>query len=164
MTLPRACAAPCESDPDLHFDYKRAPEAARMCRACPAREACLALALDMESGQGPTGRYGVWGGLTPAERAAFAGVSAGVVEWCEVCGTFARRGAEHDVACERRRAVAGLLGAHGEREIARRLGVSLGSVQFDIKAIRRGQAASQASPAATPAGTAANQPEKKETA
>lgn len=74
---------PCESDPDLHFDDNRAPEAARMCRACPAREACLALALDMESRQGPTGRYGVWGGLTPAERAAFAGVSAAVVEWCE---------------------------------------------------------------------------------
>lgn len=155
---------PCESDPDLHFDDNRAPEAARMCRACPAREACLALALDMESGQGPTGRYGVWGGLTPAERAAFAGVSAAVVEWCEVCGTFARRGDEHDVVCERRRAVAELLAAHGEREIARLLGVSLGSVQFDIKAIRRGQAASQASPAATPAGAAANQPEKKETA
>ena len=62
---------PCKTDPDLHFDDNRAPEAARMCRACPAREACLALALDMESGQGPTGRYGVWGGLTPAERAAF---------------------------------------------------------------------------------------------
>lgn len=35
-----------------------------LCRQCPVREECLATALALDE------RHGVWGGLTPAERAA----------------------------------------------------------------------------------------------
>lgn len=55
-----------QTDPDLFFPEKggstRAPKA--VCAACPTRTACLDYALD--NGE----RYGVWGGMTPAERAA----------------------------------------------------------------------------------------------
>ncbi len=39
-----------------------------ICKPCPAREACLAYALDNE--QGMETRHGMWGGLAPEERAA----------------------------------------------------------------------------------------------
>ncbi|MFI1734015.1 WhiB family transcriptional regulator [Streptomyces acidicola] len=39
--------------------------AKRICRICPVREECLTEALRAEDGS----RYGVYGGLTPAERA-----------------------------------------------------------------------------------------------
>lgn len=36
---------------------------------CPVREACLAAALEFEAGRNAHDRFGVWGGLTPTQRA-----------------------------------------------------------------------------------------------
>lgn len=36
---------------------------------CPAREECLATALRLEAGKHPCDRWGIWGGLTPTQRA-----------------------------------------------------------------------------------------------
>jgi WhiB family transcriptional regulator, redox-sensing transcriptional regulator len=65
---------PCRRDPDAWFAEKASAmaEAARACRSCPAREACLRTALAWESGLGARYRFGIWGGLTPRQRAALA--------------------------------------------------------------------------------------------
>lgn len=45
-------------------------EAVRICNtACTVREACLADAMEREAGSGPEHRGGIWGGLTPKQRA-----------------------------------------------------------------------------------------------
>ncbi|MGY1773533.1 WhiB family transcriptional regulator [Blastococcus sp. SYSU D00813] len=56
---------PCAGDPDGWFrtDPASVQAAKAGCGGCPARDRCLQLAL-AESEQ-----HGVWGGLTPAERA-----------------------------------------------------------------------------------------------
>ena len=56
-----ACA---DENPDWWFDEAQYRRGKRVCRDCPVRERCLAQAL----GSGEP--LGVWGGLTPAERAA----------------------------------------------------------------------------------------------
>jgi hypothetical protein len=44
--------------------------ARQFCDACPVRLACLRWALDVEGdGISVRGRYGIYGGLTPDERA-----------------------------------------------------------------------------------------------
>lgn len=43
-------------------------EAKRVCSGCPVRLECLASAIEHERGLSIGYRYGVWGGLTPAER------------------------------------------------------------------------------------------------
>jgi len=71
----QARAACRDADTEAFFnpDYlrgrnKRAREAAAkaICADCPVREACLAWALYL----GET--HGIWGGMTPAERAGLA--------------------------------------------------------------------------------------------
>ncbi|MDT0306843.1 WhiB family transcriptional regulator [Streptomyces sp. DSM 44917] len=47
--------------------------AAAVCRGCPVRDACLDLAMKAEAGGH---RYGIYGGLTPAQRKALARRSA----------------------------------------------------------------------------------------
>lgn len=50
---------------------KRAHEVAKaFCRSCPVDTECLRLAMAAEQGLGEAGRWGVWGALDPAERAA----------------------------------------------------------------------------------------------
>lgn len=44
-------------------------EAKAVCRWCPVRDECLAYALSTET---RWTRFGIWGGLTPAERDEFA--------------------------------------------------------------------------------------------
>jgi hypothetical protein len=58
--------APCEVEPDSWWPTQAdSPDelAVRICAGCPVRPECLAYAL--AAGE----RDGVWGGLTPAERA-----------------------------------------------------------------------------------------------
>lgn len=66
--------APCtwpDSDPDAWFSRGGRPrEAIDACGFCPMRERCLAAALAFESGRNGHDRFGIWGGLTPHERAA----------------------------------------------------------------------------------------------
>lgn len=49
-------------------------EARPLCAACPlaTKQTCLDLAMRAEDGSGPSGRYGMFGGLTPTERADLA--------------------------------------------------------------------------------------------
>lgn len=49
-------------------------EARPLCAACPlaTKQTCLDLAMRAEAGSGASGRYGMFGGLTPAERADLA--------------------------------------------------------------------------------------------
>ena len=51
-------------DPDWWFDESYFAKAAEVCQGCPVRTRCLDQAL--EAGE----TLGVWGGLTPAQRAA----------------------------------------------------------------------------------------------
>jgi len=53
-----------EHDPDWWFDEASFDRAVEVCRTCPVRARCLNEALNA----GET--LGVWGGLTPAQRAA----------------------------------------------------------------------------------------------
>ncbi|MEU3401260.1 WhiB family redox-sensing transcriptional regulator [Streptomyces filamentosus] len=70
----RAAAACQEVDPDLFFPVgSGAPalaqeeEAKKVCRRCPVREPCLRWALAQ-----PHPPWGVWGGLTEAQRRSLA--------------------------------------------------------------------------------------------
>lgn len=45
-------------------------EAKRICAACPVREKCLEAAMAREGNSGHHYRAGLWGGLTPNQRAA----------------------------------------------------------------------------------------------
>jgi WhiB family redox-sensing transcriptional regulator len=46
--------------------------AIQACRACPVRLACLQYALEIESGLGEQSRHGIWGAMTPGQRAKLA--------------------------------------------------------------------------------------------
>jgi len=81
MTTPLLKGAKCaDDDPERWFllpDKINSPQLAdevadviRTCLACPARSRCLDLALEFEGDRGPDSRFGIWGGTTPAERAA----------------------------------------------------------------------------------------------
>lgn len=84
-TIPRAATDPdwrdhatCSGmDGDLWFapgsggarEYDHLTEAKRICNTiCPVREACLADAMRDEGAKPTTQRFGIRGGLTPAER------------------------------------------------------------------------------------------------
>ncbi len=66
--------APCERDPDVWFpgehQLERVAAAVAACEGCPAREPCLRYALAAKE------RFGVWGGLTAAERQQLARAAA----------------------------------------------------------------------------------------
>lgn len=70
----RARAA-CVGVPDDVFfpvEHRRSPvEARRICNACPVRAACLNEAMSVEN-DSMRGRFGVFGGLTPTQRARLA--------------------------------------------------------------------------------------------
>lgn len=77
--LPKPMPAPCRQSPDDWFPdgtigqgAKREMEyAASVCRAlCTIRANCLTLAMRCEDGQPAASRHGVFGGLTPSQRAA----------------------------------------------------------------------------------------------
>lgn len=63
--------------PDLWFPVGergaallQAEAAKAVCRTCPVVAACGEDALDREGSLKPAQRFGVWGGMTPRERAA----------------------------------------------------------------------------------------------
>lgn len=71
----RADAACTRTGPELFFPVLGEAEgqvriAKWVCRrACPVRDECLADALRHEAGKHAHDRHGIWGGLTPSERA-----------------------------------------------------------------------------------------------
>ena len=60
-------------DPEVFFDARSRSErlAKSICASCPVRAPCLALALEQRI------PFGVWGGLSPRERAALARAGRG---------------------------------------------------------------------------------------
>ena len=82
-------------------------QARRICRTCPVRDLCLEQAVELAR---DTDVYGMWGGLTRAERAALAPQSR-------------RRYRDH-LRAERETAIRGLLAEGFTRgEVAARLGL-----------------------------------------
>ena len=72
-------AKPCGEDPDFWFPegsvgqgaLRQMKAAADICNSrCAVREACLEVAMAAEGWATADKRFGVYGGLTPAERAA----------------------------------------------------------------------------------------------
>lgn len=67
---------PClDVDPEIFYPGEwRAPSSAddalAICGGCDARKACLDRAMRLEKSGG--GRYGIWGGTTPQQRAMLA--------------------------------------------------------------------------------------------
>jgi WhiB family transcriptional regulator, redox-sensing transcriptional regulator len=60
------------SNPDRLFfprPGKSPIEGRRVCDQCPVRSRCLDTAMTLEEGLDAKARYGIWGGLIPAERA-----------------------------------------------------------------------------------------------
>ncbi|MDH6116857.1 hypothetical protein ABH930_000276 [Kitasatospora sp. GAS204A] len=54
--------------PEGQHARHRTEVAVRICAACPVTAQCLQLALDAEGNAAAGARYGVYGGLTPAQR------------------------------------------------------------------------------------------------
>lgn len=80
-----------DADPGVFFPEKGDnPQAAkRLCETCPVTGECLAYALDLEADAG--GRYGVFGGSRPNERARMANHRRqAAAPACEVEGCAAR--------------------------------------------------------------------------
>ena len=69
-----AAAACAGADPSAWFPGKGGSygDAAAVCDDCPVREACLDHALALEGNAPGNHRVGMWGGLTPKERARLA--------------------------------------------------------------------------------------------
>lgn len=69
----RYAAACLDVDPEIFYPVDERPDsptvaaAKRVCAGCPVRKVCLA---DVMVGEDPARRWGITGGLTPAERAA----------------------------------------------------------------------------------------------
>lgn len=60
-------------DPNIWYDHATNVEAVRfakaICESCPVQRECLSAAMRAEGSANALGRYGIWGGLTPQERA-----------------------------------------------------------------------------------------------
>lgn len=75
---------PCSADPELWFNPDLTSDAKDICDTCPAKARCLEIALAREGNLVGSSRWGVWGGLTPDERAALDENAA--EKLCEHCG------------------------------------------------------------------------------
>lgn len=58
--------------PDTTGDVNYYRRAKAICATCPIRTRCLADAMRAEASGSDVHRHGLWGGLTPAERATLA--------------------------------------------------------------------------------------------
>lgn len=70
----RESALCAEVDSDLFFPDRGGSVATprELCGRCPVKDACLAAAMRVEGLSGDHHRHGIWGGLTPVERAALS--------------------------------------------------------------------------------------------
>lgn len=103
MTYWRDEAACLGTDPDLFFLSTTSPagqtaEAKEVCAPCPVRGQCLAWAQD-------TGiEYGVWGGLSEADRRKAAAPKSQPVAPCGTQAAYQRHRRNGEDACDRCRA------------------------------------------------------------
>lgn len=66
-------------DPKLYFTDSGTGAALATCRTCPVRVQCLDMAMAAEGDRSAGSRFGIFGGLTPEERAARAAATPEVV-------------------------------------------------------------------------------------
>ena len=92
-------------DPELWFrldktltDRDATKLAVAICSTCPVREACLAQALKDEGGVSVTGRHGIFGGLTPEQRAGTRR-QASLLAPCGTPGAARRHRRRGEVVC-----------------------------------------------------------------
>ncbi|MEU7163843.1 WhiB family transcriptional regulator [Streptomyces morookaense] len=78
-----------------------------LCSLCPVKEACLALALEMEGNARPYKRFGIWGGTTPYERYVLSqhrrrarGAPVTRPGVCGTCRGYTRHRRSGEDACE----------------------------------------------------------------
>ena len=74
--VPALCA---EIDPELFFPASSNGDmqtAKWVCSRCDIREKCLETALTFEKGSPRSWRHGIWGGLSPTQRAKLAKASS----------------------------------------------------------------------------------------
>lgn len=64
-------------DENGHVSRAGQAQAKRLCLGCRVRLECLQLAMGREGDVSHHGRYGVWGGMTPRERADLASLLRG---------------------------------------------------------------------------------------
>ena len=73
--------AACRGTPDVIFfppGNKPSYHAAKqICDDCPVRPTCLVDVMAYESGRTVDHRFGMWGGLTPGQRARLDGMGRG---------------------------------------------------------------------------------------
>lgn len=141
LPTPKPGRTPCQADPDLwhsdHLDEQH--HAARACQGCPVREQCLAEAMLHEAGKTTSGRHGIWGGLTPKQRAHMDPSAGRSLITCPECGSRARAYQHTPEACLRRQEVALLTArGHSREAIAHRLGVTVNQVVLDRAALKAG--------------------------
>jgi hypothetical protein len=60
-----------------------------ICKACPVRQHCLDDALALEGGVAGKSRFGIWGGLTPGQRARLRPPARPTGRALQPCGTEA---------------------------------------------------------------------------
>ena len=61
--------AACSGKPtEWWFTERTYRKARQICQICPVRQACLDDAMTIEAHTEHSGRWGLWGGLTPTER------------------------------------------------------------------------------------------------
>jgi len=140
MTTWRDRAACLIEDPELFFPISTHPgrqtaEAKAVCRTCPVRDACLTWALETHQD------YGIWGGLTEAERrtirnrdqrattrARKVGTPMSSTEVAAIAKVASVAAVEEH--CQDQRTVVATLTTRGQSaaEISRRLGISARTV------------------------------------
>lgn len=61
---------PCRESPNPDLWFTHPATAKALCQRCPVKVKCLKVAERHEANVGDRYMWGVWGGLTPADRAA----------------------------------------------------------------------------------------------
>jgi WhiB family redox-sensing transcriptional regulator len=89
----RTTVLPCAADPELWYDGSREVEAKAACKGCPARDNCLALALETDE------PWGLWGGYTETERRRIA--AGRTPRACRICGFDCVPDQPHHARCDR---------------------------------------------------------------
>lgn len=86
------------SVPESQWAYPR-----RICEGCPVATACLTAAMDAEKDRAPGARFGMWGGMTPAQRAGLHAPAARRGRRPARCGTpsgYRRHRARGEETCQ----------------------------------------------------------------
>jgi hypothetical protein len=91
------------ADTRTPYDQDARALAIALCKGCPVRQACLDAALAAEGMVAGKQRFGIWGGLTPGQRARLRPPSRPTGRVLQPCGTeaaYRRHLRANETACE----------------------------------------------------------------